>query len=236
MTFSSKDIISRILTTYLKLTYRDEQPTIKKISEEALVGEEIVEKTLREYGIEGGASSAERVKAASALVMMGVEGDRIARYLRWREFEELSAELLKEAGYTVYLDVRICEEKKRYQIDLTAYSTGLLLVIDCKHWVKPPAYAQRRRIISMQEQRIKALTKLNGEVQVRITPIVFTLYEPKELIVGGYPYIPLRKIKGFIEWFQNNYPHIRCFKTSISLEKLKASSKKVISKSHLGEI
>ncbi|MEM4536081.1 MAG: hypothetical protein QXP92_02430, partial [Nitrososphaerota archaeon] len=99
-----------------------------------------------------------------------------------------------------------------------------------------PAYAQRRRIISMLEQRIKALAKLEGEVQVRITPIVLTLYEPRELIVEGYLYVPLRRITGFIEWFQNNYPHIRCIKTNVSLEKLKESSRRIISKSRFNDV
>jgi hypothetical protein len=78
--------------------------------------------------------------------------------------------------------------------------------------------------------------KLEGDVQVNIIPIVLTLYEPRELIVEGCPYVPIQRISGFIEWLQNNYPHIKCFKTRISLEKLKASSKRVISKSHYEEL
>ncbi len=236
MISSSKDAIVRILTTYLKLTSKGERPTFKKISSEALVGEEITEHILKEYRLEGEVSSNKRVKAALTALTLGIEGDRIAKYLHWKEFEELSAELLKKAGYTVYMDTRIAEDKKRYQIDLTAYNTGLLLVVDCKHWDKPPAYTQRRSIISNQEKRIKALMKLNGEVQVSIVPIVLTLYEPKELIVEGYPYVPLRRISGFIEWLHNNYPHIKSFKTRISLEKLKSSSKRVISKSYYDEL
>jgi len=230
------DVIVRILTTYLKLTSKGEQPTLRRISSESLVGEEITRNILKEYGLEGEASSSKRVKAAVTALTIGVEGDRIAKYLHWREFEELSAELMKRAGYTVYIDTRIIENGRRHQIDLIAYNTSLLLVVDCKHWVKPPAYTQRRRIIFNQEKRIKALMRLEGDVQVNIIPIVLTLYEPRELIVEGYPYVPIQRISGFIEWLQNNYPHIKCFKTRISLDKLKASSRRVISKSDYEEL
>lgn len=230
MTSSSREPILRILITYLKLTSENQHPTVEKISEEALVGKEIVDTFLREYELDGEPTSIKRVKASLTALKLGVEGDRIARYLHWREFEELSAQIFKEAGYMVFLDTRVIGDSKRYQIDLIAYSNNLLLVVDCKHWVKPPAYTLRRRIVSMLENRIKALMKLEGETQVRIIPVVLTLYHPKELIVEGCPYVPVRKISGFIDWLENNYPHIRSFKSGISLGKLKESSRKVISK------
>lgn len=230
MTSSSKEAVLRILITYLKLTSENRHPTVEEISEEALVGKEIVSRILRECEINGEPTSVKRVRASLRALTLGVEGDRIARYLHWREFEELSAQIFKEAGYIVFLDTRIAGDSKRYQIDLIAYSSNLLLVVDCKHWVKPPAYTLRRRIVSTLENRIKALMKLEGETQVRIIPAVLTLYQPKELIVEGCPYVPVRKISGFIDWLENNYPHIRSFKSWISLEKLKESSRKVISK------
>lgn len=230
MTSSSKDAVLRILIAYLKVTSENKRPTPEKISEEALVGKEIVDAVLREYGLEGETSSMKRVKASLRALTLGIEGDRIARYLHWREFEELSAEILKEAGYDVYLDIRIAEDKRRHQIDLAAYNNNILLVVDCKHWAKAPAYTQRRRIISTIENRIAALMKLAGEVQVRIVPVVLTVYQPGELIVEGCPYVPLRKISGFIEWLENNYPYVKYFKTGLSLQRLKESSKRVISK------
>ncbi len=230
MISSSREAILKILVTYLKLTSEGLHPTVEKISEEALAGKEIVDTVLREHDLNSEPTSMKRVKASLIALKLGVEGDRIARYLNWREFEELSAEIFKEAGYVVYLDTRIAGDSKRYQIDLVAYSNNLLLVVDCKHWVKPPSYTLRRRIISTLENRIKALLKLAGETQVRIIPVVLTLYQPRELIVEGCPYVPLRKISGFIDWLENNYPHIRSFKCGISLEKLKESSRKVISK------
>ncbi|MCS7125620.1 MAG: NERD domain-containing protein [Aigarchaeota archaeon] len=222
MTYFSKDIIIKIVTTYLKLTSRNKNVRIEEISKEALVEKSIVEAFLKSYSLDSEPTSSKRVKATLIALSQGVEGDRIARYLTWREFEELSAELFKEAGYTVFRDIRIPLRRRIYQIDLIALMESVLLVVDCKHWAKPPAHSERRKIISMQEERIRALTSFNGEVEVRVIPVVLTLYEPRELIVEGYPYVPIRKIKGFLEWFKDNYLFIKHIKTCISLEKLKS--------------
>ncbi|MEN2974660.1 MAG: NERD domain-containing protein [Candidatus Caldarchaeales archaeon] len=226
MTYFSKDAIIKITTTYLKITSRKDLLKPEEVSEEALVEKGLVEDFLRYYGLDGEVDSCKRIRAAVLALSLGVEGDRISRYLDWREFEELSAELFKEAGYTVFRDVKIKLDRKRIQIDLIAIIDSLMLIVDCKHWRKPPAYSERRRIMLKQMERMKALTRLHGDFEIRIIPVVLTLYEPRELIVDGYPYVPIRKIKSFLDGLRNIYPSIKSIKVGISLKELKSVSQK----------
>ncbi|MEM1676579.1 MAG: restriction endonuclease [Nitrososphaerota archaeon] len=214
------DMTLNLLTTYLKLSREKVEPTIEEISENTLIVKELVEAYLREIFKNLDTLEKRRVKAAKTAILLGVEGERIAKYLDWKEFEELAVELFSEAGYRVIKNVKLKIDKNRIQIDLIECRDNVMLVVDCKHWNKPPAYSARRKIVVRQEERINQLSKIGGEVEVIMVPVVLTLYTPRELIVEGHPYVPIGKIRGFIEWFTNNYPFLKYFKARINPEKI----------------
>lgn len=228
MTYFSRDLAVRAATAYLKAAREGDQLDAENLSRLAVMEKGLVEEFLRKNGLEGSVTRSKRVRAALIAILSGAEGERIARHLDWREFEELSAELFVRAGYTVFLDCRIGKGRRSRQIDMAAMFENTLLVIDCKHWVRPPSYLERRRLMSMQEERISLLASLTGDREIRIIPAVLTLYEPRELIVDGCPYVPIGRISGFMDWFMSSYHSVRHVKAKISLKKLEESARAVM--------
>lgn len=219
---------SRILLEYLRLTKGSGHASSERLAESALVSREVAEKVLSELGLDEAGGVEPRVKAALTALEMGVEGERVARYLEWREFEELAAEALEKAGYRVYRDLRVSAEWGRHQIDLAARKERLVLVVDCKHWKKPPSYWERRRIVEDQEKRLRALARLGGGGESILIPVVLTLYEPPERLVEGHPFVPIRMLRSFLEGLETHYLGLRHLRAPFSGERLKrhARSKK----------
>jgi len=93
-----------------------------------------------EGAIKGGEFSP--VKAAVALVKMGVDPSRAAALLTWRGFEDFVAEALREAGYRVLRGVWFRARGRRWELDVLGITRPLGVAIDCKMW------SRRRGVVS----------------------------------------------------------------------------------------
>ncbi|WFO76217.1 restriction endonuclease [Desulfurococcaceae archaeon MEX13E-LK6-19] len=69
-------------------------------------------------------------------IKRGLPVKRLSRYVDWRDFEKLSAEILSSHGYSVYTNV-LMTKPIRLEIDVVGVDigSGRAIVVDCKHWI-----------------------------------------------------------------------------------------------------
>ena len=238
MTYSSK-ALGRILEAYLKLSSASSKVEIDEISDHALIPREEVEeilKSLRLYDEKTMQVDGEmRVSAALKALEIGVEGERISRYLTWREFEALAERAFRKAGYQTIYDLRLSYLGRRCQIDLLAWREGIILVIDCKHWAKPPSPSEEREIISAQERRLiilrdslRALFEGKGDfIKTFLIPVSLTLYQPSKKILQGHLFASIGRLRGLLEYLESAYYELRHERIEVPRE---LSLKEIISR------
>ena len=217
MTSSSKMIVGRILEAILKLTLERDEVDSRKIAEHSLTSESMVNRILEEFDLGSRIGFEQRVRIALEAIRIGVDGERISRYLDWREFESLAAEAFKEIGYEVYGGLRFKYGDRWHQVDLLAYNGIFMLLVDCKHWRKPPSPSEEERMVVEQEERLMdlkdALSLLwrgSGELkEITLIPAILTIYEPRKKLLRGHMFISVRKLMGALEYLERAYYELR---------------------------
>jgi len=137
------------------------------------------------------------VSAALALTKLGADLDRIAKSLKWDEFEHYCAMAVSAAGYSVKRNVRM--RKPTRQIDIVAESPTLVLSIDCKHWKRSagewglaaPALAQ------VERTKMHAIASKTGKTKAYL-PMLLTMVDNQVRVVEGVPIVPLQGLREFL--------------------------------------
>ncbi len=148
------------------------------------------------------------VKAAIALVKIGVPVERTAELLDWKEFESLCEEILNSHGFLTIKHVRFSFKGKRYEIDLLGLSSGVLLSIDCKKWSR----ARRHSLIEsalQQRERTEAFSQALPELKrfklapgrMILIPMVVCWIPGGTGIYQGVPIIPLHSLNSYLGEF-----------------------------------
>jgi Restriction endonuclease len=133
--------------------------------------------------------------AAYALLKLEKGVEEVSRMLDWRDFERLSAALMRSAGYSVDFDVTL--RKPRAQIDIVAYGTSMILCVDCKHWQRKLARSALAKIAEDQLRR-SALLRAREDDPRPILSVILTLSEPEGTFVQGVPVVPVRTLSSFL--------------------------------------
>ncbi len=208
MTYSS-ETLARILQAFLKLSEGGVEVSVEEVAEEARVPRSAVAQVIGGLG---------RVEAALKALELGVDAERVARHLDWREFEEMASRLFERMGFEVRRDVKLAHGGERCQIDLLAYRHPLLLIIDCKHWRKPPSPSEEKVMVEAQEKRMRILGGLagsSGQSELYLIPVVLTLYQPSKMMVEGHPIAPLSRVRGLVEYLEASYFQVRHLKLRV---------------------
>ena len=130
-----------------------------------------------------------------ALLKMGAQPDEVSRLLSWREFEQLSAALLKASGYLVREDVRLA--KPRAQLDVVATGTSILLSVDCKHYRRGSAPSALAKFARAQLRRSALLRKRIDDSRP-IASVILSMSEPEGRFVEGVAVVPIRTLRSFL--------------------------------------
>jgi len=149
-----------------------------------------------------------RVKAAIALVRIGVSVERTAKLLDWKGFESLCEEILNYHGYLTKKHFRFSFEGKRYEIDILAKSNGLLLSIDCKRWSR----VRRSSLLEsalLQMERTEALSHAIPRLDMfvltqgrtNLFPMVICWIPTGTRIYQGVPIVPLHSFNSYLTEF-----------------------------------
>lgn len=167
-----------------------------------------IDSSLREYLASRGAIQEGEVhplRAAVALVELGVPPDRATALLDWRGFENLVAEFLEAAGYVLLARrLRFTESGRRWEIDLLARSPLASLAVECKRWSVRRGLTSRLMAAARDHRaRVSALARVSSclglDLQgTRLIPVIVSWYPEQATVVEGVPVVPIYGLNGFL--------------------------------------
>jgi Holliday junction resolvase-like predicted endonuclease len=151
--------------------------------------------------------TAQRMRLAERLVHEGHDPQKVSRTLDWKEFEEFAEDSLARNGFRTAKHVVFKSRIGRREIDLLAWNDSLLLVIDCKHWLRGLSHSRARQVAQAQVERAEALAERYDLLKRRgvsnpenrfLMPTILCLSEPREGIVDGVPIVVISKLISFL--------------------------------------
>jgi len=147
--------------------------------------------------------------SAVLAIRLGASLDEALRHIGWKDFEGFVGNVLSINGYRVLRNVRL--KKPNAEIDLVGIGTGIILAIDCKHWLRTSGYRNNekmKKVVEAQIHRAKRLsvqTRLDDILEsktIKILPVITTLLEEQFISVGGVPIVPVTKLRTFLQEFE----------------------------------
>jgi hypothetical protein len=151
-------------------------------------------------------SDADRLKTAILALQMGCEIEDISKKLSWKDFEALTSELFKLGGYKS--EVHIWFSKPRMEIDVVGIdSKKFAIVVDCKHW-KYGSLSVLCSYARKQTERTKVFLAKRSSITSAV-PIIVTLHCMKVRFINGFPIVPIREFKSFLEKVNDNLSQIK---------------------------
>jgi hypothetical protein len=153
---------------------------------------------------------------------------QVARALTWQEFEAFTQECLQTVGFDTKKGIIVKDDSRRWQIDVIAKKSPMILAIDCKHWESPGYESKLSNAAEHQKLALQVLIQrmaARGEVQregLLALPMILTLFEPRTRIVGEVVVISIEQFADFLEGvspFSRELPFIQAqsvTKSSIS--------------------
>jgi Holliday junction resolvase-like predicted endonuclease len=149
-----------------------------------------------------------RLKLAVKAISLGADIEHISNLLRWQEFEEIAALVLKNNGYVVKNNVRFKHEGKRWEIDVVGFKKPIVICIDCKHWQRAISSSALHRIVDLQSQRTLALMDSFSNISVqrefanwekaKFIPAVLSLVPSTFKFYQNVPVVPVLQLQDFI--------------------------------------
>jgi len=130
---------------------------------------------------------------------------QVARALSWQEFEAFTEECLQTVGFDTQKGTIVKDESRRWQIDVIAKKSRMILAIDCKHWESPGYDSKLTKAADHQKLALHALIQQmtgRGDVEregVFALPIILTLFEPRSRLVDGAVVVSVEQFADFLE-------------------------------------
>jgi Holliday junction resolvase-like predicted endonuclease len=150
----------------------------------------------------------QRMRIAELALSRGADPEKVARELRWQEFEALAAQILNRDGYATVNHFIFKHGARKYEIDVLAAKETMVLCVDCKHWHH--GWAQSKIITAARNQflRVQSLSEVfafyekkhhvASRQSLRLLPIVLTLADVSSRLVGGVPIVSALRFRNFL--------------------------------------
>jgi len=198
-----------VIVETLKHTKDDELLDISQIADRAKTTTEQVALILGrmlQLEVPSGAqlTNSARFKLAVEAVRHGAL-QQVARALSWQEFEAFTEECLQTVGFDTRKGIIVKDDSRRWQIDVIAKKSRMILAIDCKHWESPGYDSKLTKAADHQRLALHALIQqmtARGEVGregVLALPIILTLFEPRSRLVDGAVVVSVEQFADFLE-------------------------------------
>jgi Holliday junction resolvase-like predicted endonuclease len=153
-------------------------------------------------------TSEQRMRIAELAILTGADSERVARELRWQEFEGLVARILNVEGYATAKHFIFRNSARKYEIDVLGAKEPMVLCVDCKHWhhgwapsrIMAAARNQMMRVLCLSEAYAFYGRKLHiaGWRSARLLPIVLTLADVSSKLVDGVPIVSALRLRDFL--------------------------------------
>jgi hypothetical protein len=200
--------VIRVIAETLKNTKNEELLSPSEIANRAKTTPEQVALVLRpllQLADPTGAqlSNTARFKLAFEAVRHGGL-QQVARALTWQEFETFAEECLQTVGFDTQKGLIVKEDSRRWQIDVIAKKSPMILAIDCKHWESPGYESKLSKAADHQKQALHALIRQvsgRGEVGregLLALPVILTLFEPRARVVGDAVVVSIEQFADFL--------------------------------------
>jgi len=221
-----------VIVETLKRTKRDGVLNISQIAERAKTTSEQVALILGTMlQLENPSGTQLTNSARFKLAFEGVRHgglQQVARALTWQEFEAFTEECLQTVGFDTQKGTIIKDDSRRWQIDVIAKKSRMILAIDCKHWESPGYESKLSNAAQHQRLAVQALIRQMtareelGRERIVALPMILTLFEPRSRMVDGVVVLSVEQLADFLEGvspFSSELPFIHAqsvAKSSIS--------------------
>jgi Holliday junction resolvase-like predicted endonuclease len=156
-------------------------------------------------------SSNQRVKLAIHAINQGTDIERVCEVLEWKEFENFAATAFEKNNFAVKRNFRFKAAKRRWEIDILAYSEPNIVSVDCKRWRRGWGNSAITRVAAAQAQRTEVLAKnlqdiqreigLDGWTWATLFPAILSLFPGSVKFYGNVPAVPILQLQNFLDEF-----------------------------------
>jgi hypothetical protein len=151
--------------------------------------------------------SHQRVMIAEDLVRTGRDVQQVSCLLGWQEFEEFVETALDQSGFRSVRHLVFKSRVGKREIDVLAWSNLWILTVDCKHWARALVRSRMKNAAEAQVERTRALAERPEVMQkhgvpridLPLVPVILTLGEPRDKIIGGVPVVSVSKFSSFLQ-------------------------------------
>ena len=145
-----------------------------------------------------------KLRTALSAIKNGMPIEEASRYVDWKAFEGLVAEILESKHFQVTRNFRM--KKPTMEIDVIGLRLGVAVLIDCKHW-KRMSHSMLETIVRKQIERVKHYVANTKDVVA--VPTIVTLYQEETSFINRVPIVPILQFSSFIDEFYGNLEDIR---------------------------
>ena len=146
----------------------------------------------------------DKLKTALFAIKNGVPIEEVSRYIAWKDFEGLVAEILDSKHFDVLRNFRMT--RPTMEIDVVGVRLGIALLIDCKHW-KRLSYSALETIVVKQIERVKHY--VSNAKDVIAAPVIVTLNQEETSFINRVPIVPILQFSSFIDEFYGSLEEIK---------------------------
>jgi len=146
----------------------------------------------------------DKLKTALFAIKNGVPIEEVSRYIDWKDFEGLVAEILDSKHFDVLRNFRLT--KPTMEIDVVGVRLGIALIIDCKHW-KRLSHSALETIVVKQVERVKHY--ISNAKDVTAAPVIVTLNQEETSFISKVPIVPILQLSSFIDEFYGSMEEIK---------------------------
>ena len=146
----------------------------------------------------------DKLKTALFAIKNGVPIEEVSRYIDWKDFEGLVAEILDSKHFDVLRNFRLT--KPTMEIDVVGVHLGIALIIDCKHW-KRLSHSALETIVVKQVERVKHY--ISNAKDVIAVPVIVTLNQEETSFISKVPIVPILQLSSFIDEFYGSMEEIK---------------------------
>jgi Holliday junction resolvase-like predicted endonuclease len=205
-----------LLVSVLKLT-RDGPVQRGLVSRDARVPTQVADELLGRLSRAGlvqwegkavGASPHQRVRIAVRAIRLGADLEKVCRFLRWNEFENIAAGAFEANSFTVLKHFRFGWAGRRWEIDILGCKEPMVACVDCKHWRRGWRRSAIIRAVESQVERTRALGEalpsLRKEVgladwkRATLVPVVLSLVPGPFKFYNMVPIVPVLQLQSFL--------------------------------------
>ena len=146
----------------------------------------------------------DKLKTALLAIKNGIPIEEVSRYIDWKDFEGLVAEILDSKHFDVLRNFRMT--KPTMEIDVVGVHLGVALLIDCKHWKKLSNSALETIVVKQIERVKHYVSNAKGVIAV---PVIVTLNQEETSFISRVPIVPILQLSSFIDEFYGSLEEIK---------------------------